>query len=143
MFAVMVSGKHSWMTIAALTGIAISSQLTPASAEPQLLHNITYIARVDGVAPDAQATFVIDHNQVSTANLGAMPNTPFEANTVLSDPNQAGMQVSITWPYSANVHCEIDVDGNVATQADQFVRPAQRSNNPMNGVLACGAPLPT
>jgi hypothetical protein len=40
------------------------------------------------------------------------------------------------------LHCEIDVDDNVATQVDQVVRPAPGSTDPMNGVLACGAPLP-
>jgi hypothetical protein len=138
----MVSRKHSWMAITALTGVAVSLQLTPATAQPPPLHNITYIARVDGVAPDAQAMFVINDDEVSTANLGSVPGTPFEANAVLSDPNRAGMQVSIAWPYSAKVHCEIDVDGNVATQVDQFVKPTANSTDPMNGVLACGAPIP-
>ena len=47
-----------------------------------------------------------------------MPGQVFEANTVLPDPSKAGMQVSIRWPYSANVHCEIDIDDNVAAQVD-------------------------
>jgi hypothetical protein len=42
----------------------------------------------------------------------------------------------------ANVHCEIEVDDNVATQVDQFVRPNAGSTDPMNGVLPCGASLP-
>jgi hypothetical protein len=142
----MPSRTHGAMAIAVLTVAAVSSQSPPASAEPPaapMLHNIAYIARVDGVAPNAQAAFVIDHDQVSTANLGSLAGTPFEADTVLADPRKAGMQVSINWPYSATVHCEIDVDGNVATQVDQFVKPAHNSNDPMNGVLGCGAPLPT
>ncbi|MBO0863745.1 MAG: hypothetical protein J2P16_01560 [Mycobacterium sp.] len=139
----MVSRKHGWMAIAALTVAAVSSQLTPAAAQPPPLHNITYLARVDGVAPNAQAMFVINDNEVSSASLGSVPGTTFEANAVLSDPNRAGMQVSIAWPYSAKVHCEIDVDGNVATQVDQLVKPTMNSTDPMNGVLACGAPIPT
>jgi hypothetical protein len=71
-----------------------------------------------------------------------VPGNAFEANTVLADPHQAGMQVSVRWPYSANVHCEIDVDDNVATQVDQLVRPVPGSTDPMNGALTCGAPLP-
>lgn len=139
----MLSRKRNWLALAVLTGTAVGMQLTPAAAQPQILHNITYIARVDGVAPGAQAAFVVDHDEVSTASLGSVPGTPFEANTVLSDPAKAGMQVSIDWPYSANMHCEIDVDGNAVTQIDRFVRPALNTNDPMNGVLACGAPLPT
>ena len=132
---------HRWIAIAALTGAAVSSQLTPAPARADL-HNITYIARVDGVAPGSQATFVTNSNQTNSAQLGAMPGNAFEADAVLSDPKQAGMQVSVRWPYAAKVHCEIDVDGNVATQVDQFVQPAPGSADPMNGVLPCGAPLP-
>jgi hypothetical protein len=132
---------HRWIAIGALTAAAISSQLTPATARAHL-HNITYRARVDGVAPGSQATFVINVNQTNTAPLNSMPGNVFEANTVLADPNQAGMQVSIRWPYAANVHCEIDVDDKVATQVDRLVQPAPGSTDPMNGVLPCGAPLP-
>ena len=32
------------------------------------LHNITYVARVDGVAPGSQATFVTSDNQTSMAS---------------------------------------------------------------------------
>ena len=81
-------------------------------------------------------------NQTNTASLSSMPGNGFEANAVLADPHQAGMQVSVRWPYAANVHCEIDVDGNVATQVDHFVQPAAVSADSMNGVLPCGAPLP-
>lgn len=132
---------HRWIATAALTGAAVSSQLTPATALAEL-HNITYIARIDGVAPGSQATFVTNTNQTNTAQLSSMPGNAFEANAVLADPNQAGMQVSVRWPYAANVHCEIDVDDNVATQVDQFVRPVPGGTAPMNGVLPCGAPLP-
>lgn len=130
------------MAIAALLGAVISSQLAPATARAEL-HNITYIARIDGVAPGGQATFVTNNNQTNTASLNSIPGNTFEANTVLDDPAKAGMQVSIRWPYSAKVHCEIDVDDNVATQVDQVVSPAPGNAGPMNGVLACGAPLPS
>jgi hypothetical protein len=139
-FALMSSTKYRWTAIAALTGAAVTWQLTPASAWADL-HNITYIARIDGLAPGSQATFVTNNNQTNSAPLSAMPGNAFEANTVLDDPNRAGMQVSIKWPYSAKVHCEIDVDDNVATQIDQFVKPAAGNNDPMNGVLTCGAPV--
>ncbi len=130
---------HRWTAIAALTAAAVSSQLTPATARAEL-HNITYIARVDGVAPGGQATFVTNNNQTNTAPLSTMPGNPFEANTVLPDPAKAGMQVSIPWPYSANVHCEIDVDDNVATQVDRSVALTLGNNDP-NRVVSCGAPL--
>jgi hypothetical protein len=132
---------HRWIAIVALSGTAVSSQLTPAAARADL-HNITYIARIDGVAPGSQATFVTNANQTNTAQLSSMPGNAFQANAVLADPNQAGMQVSIRWPYAANAHCEIDVDDNVATQVDRLVQPAPGSPDPMNGVLPCGAPLP-
>ncbi|MGH3540976.1 MAG: hypothetical protein ACRDUT_18080 [Mycobacterium sp.] len=138
----MSSTKHRWMAIAALMSAAVSSQLTPATARADL-HNITYIARIDGVAPGGQVIFVTNNNGTNRAPLSAVPGRAFEANTVLADPNQAGMQVSIPWPYSANVHCEIDVDDNVATQVDQFVKPAPGNADPMNGVLPCGASLTT
>jgi hypothetical protein len=128
------------MRIAALIAAVVGSQLTSATASAEL-HNVTYIARVDGVAPGSQATFMIKDNQTNSANLSSVPGNAFQANTVLADPAKAGMQVAIRWPYSANVHCEIDIDDNVAAQADQFVRPAPSNPNPMNGVLPCGAPL--
>jgi hypothetical protein len=137
----MSAAMHRWIAIGALAGAAISSQLTPATARADL-HNITYKARVDGVAPGSQATFVTNVNQTNTAALSSIPGNAFEANAVLADPNQAGMQVSVRWPYAANVHCEIDVDDNVVAQVDHFVQPAAGSSDPVNGVLPCGAPLP-
>jgi hypothetical protein len=129
--------------LAVLIGSLISvSQLTsaPALAGTEL-HNVTYITRVDGVAPGAVVTFRVNENQTNTADLGAMPGNTFEANTVLADPAKAGVQVSLKWPYSANVHCEIDVDDTVAVQVNQFVSTMLGDNNPSNGVLSCGAPL--
>jgi hypothetical protein len=68
-----------------------------------------------------------------------MPGNVFEANTVLPDPQQAGLRIVLHFPYSANVHCEIDVDDNVFTQLDQFVRPTPGNTDPNNGALQCGA----
>jgi hypothetical protein len=133
---------HKWVTISALTAAAISTLPPPPTARADL-HNITYVARVDAMAPGSQATFVTNEKQTNTASLSSMPGNTFQANAVLADPHQAGMQVSVRWPYSANVHCEIDVDDNVAVQVDQVVRPVPGSTDPMNGVLPCGAPLPS
>ena len=129
------------MAIAALTVVAAGSQLSPATARADL-HNITYRARIDAVTTGSQATFVINGGQRNSTGLSTMPGNVFEANTVLPDPQQAGMQIVLHWPYSANVHCEIDVDDNVFTQADQMVRPVPGNADPMNGALQCGAPLP-
>lgn len=129
------------MSIAALTTIAVGSQLSPATARADL-HNVTYRARIDGVTTGSQATFVINGGQTNTTGLSSLPGNAFEANTVLPDPRQASMQIVLHWPYSANVHCEIDVDDNLFAQVDQFVRPVPGNAGPMNGVLQCGAPLP-
>ena len=74
------------------------------------MHNITYRARVDGVARGALITYKINDTQVQSADPTMLPGRIFEAQAVLSDPKLAGMQVSIQWPYSANLHCEILVD---------------------------------
>lgn len=130
-----------WMAIAALTVTAAGGQLSPAMARADL-HNITYRVRIDGVTTGSQATFVINGGQTNTAGLSSMPGNAFEADTVLPDPQQAGMRVVLHFPYSANVHCEIDVDDNVFVQVDQLVRTAPGNAGPQNGVLPCGAPLP-
>ena len=85
---------------------------------------------------------MINGGQTNTTGLPSMPGNVFEANTVLPDPAQAGLRIVLHFPYSANVHCEIDVDDNVFTQVDQMVRPAPGSSDPLNGTLQCGAPLP-
>ena len=137
----MSPSKHRRMPVAVLTVIAVGSQLSPAIARADL-HNITYRARIDGVTTGSQATFVINGGQTNSTGLSSLPGNVFEANTVLPDPQQAGMQIVLHWPYSANVHCEIDVDDNVFTQVDQVVRPVPGNAGPTNGVLQCGAPLP-
>jgi hypothetical protein len=137
----MTSSKRRWMPIAAVTAITAGSQLIPATARAEL-HNITYRARIDALTTGSQATFVINGGQTNTTGLPSMPGNAFEANTVLPDPGQAGMRIALHFPYSANVHCEIDVDDNVFVQVDQMVRPALGNSDPMNGALQCGAPLP-
>lgn len=129
---------HRWLAVAA---VVFGALLIPATARADL-HNITYVARVDGVAPGSVATFITADNQTNMAQLSAVPGNAFQADAVLPDPRLAGMQVAVKWPYSANVHCEIDVDDKVFVQVDQVVHPAPGSTDPMNGVLPCGAPLP-
>jgi hypothetical protein len=64
---------------------------------------------------------------------------------VVSNPQLAGMTVSIDWPYSANLHCEILVDDQIVAQADTWVAPrlTRPHDDPTYGSLACGAPLST
>src|SRR3981189_101946 len=100
---------YRWPAAAAAVACA---QLIPATARADM-HNIIYVARVDGVAPGSQATFIPAENQTNLAQLSTFPGTAFQANAVLADPRHAGMQVAVKWPYSASVHCEIDVDDKV------------------------------
>lgn len=137
----MSASNHRLMPIAALIILAAGSQLSPAPARADL-HNITYRARIDAVTTGSQATFVTNGGQTNTAALSSMPGNAFEADTVLPDPQQAGMRIVLHFPYAANVHCEIDVDDDVFVQTDQMVRPAPGNTDPMNGALQCGAPLP-
>lgn len=137
MSAAMSCQGRRLLPIAAVTIIAA---LNPATARADL-HNITYRARIDGVTTGSQATFVINGGQTNTAGLSSVPGNAFEADTVLPDPQQAGMRIVVHFPYAANVHCEIDVDDNVFVQSDQMVRPALGNTDPNNGALQCGAPL--
>jgi hypothetical protein len=127
-----------------LTGLLLAGQLIPAGAlADDVLHNVTYRARVDGLARGATITYKINDTQVQSANPTMLPGRTFEAQTVLADPQQAGMQVSIQWPYSANLHCEILVDDATVAQANQFIGPrlTPADDDPNYGVLNCGAPL--
>jgi hypothetical protein len=130
------------MPVVAVSVIVAGAQLTPATAHADL-HNITYRARIDALTTGSQAIFITNGGQTNTTNLPSMPGNAFEANTVLPDPQQAGLRIVLHFPYAANVHCEIDVDDNVFTQADQMVRPVAGNSDPNNGALQCGAPLPT
>lgn len=120
--------------------------LTPAHAaadDPPLQHNITYRARVDGVARGALITYRISDAQVNSANPTMLPGRTFETTGVLTDPAEAGMRISIQWPYSANLHCEILVDDQVTVQASQFIAPRllPAKDDPDYGAMNCGAPL--
>ena len=117
------------------------------SAEPgsetEVQHNVTYRARVDGLARGALITYRISDSQVNSTDPAMLPGRTFEANAVLSDPAEAGMRISIQWPYSANLHCEILVDDQLIAQADQFIGPklTPARDDPDYGAMNCGAPL--
>jgi hypothetical protein len=93
------------------------------TAEDGLQHNVTYRARVDGIARGALISYRISDAQVNSADPTMLPGRTFETTGVLSDPGEAGMRISIQWPYSANLVCEILVDDLTIAAASQFVGP--------------------
>jgi hypothetical protein len=103
-------------------------------------YNVVYRARVDGVSRGATVNYAFADDQVNTANPTMVPGRVFEATGVVSAAQKAGMQVSIQWPYSASLHCEILVNDQIIAQADQFVAPrlTPQRNDPGYGVLSCG-----
>ncbi len=113
------------------------------AAQQSLQHNVTYRARVDGLARGALITYRINDTQVNSTDPTMLPGRIFETTAVLTDPDQAGMRISIQWPYSANLHCEILVDDRLVVQADQFISPrlTPASDDPDHGAMNCGAPL--
>lgn len=135
--------RYAAVSAAALTLAGTSAQLMPAAAAADDQHNVTYRARVDGIARGALITYKINDTQVSSADPTMLPGRTFEANAVLTDPGLAGMQISIQWPYSANLHCEILVDDALVAQADTFIAPrlTPARDDPEYGALECGAPL--
>src|SRR6478735_6893018 len=161
MSAVMSSTKRGWLAIAAFAVVGAAVQLSPATAlaEPnpapqteiqpapgdQLLQNVTYRARADGTSRGAVVAYKIDDSNVNSEQPTLLPGSTFEVNTVLSNPKLAGMEVSIQWPYGSNLHCEILVDDQIVAQADQFIAPRlfRVKDDPLYGMLQCGAPLDT
>jgi hypothetical protein len=159
MSAVMSCTKRGWLAIAAVAVVGLGAQAIPitALADPEtdtqteeqqapgdgLLHNITYRARADGTSRGAVVAYKIDDANVNSDQPTLLPGSTFEVNTVLSDPKLAGMTVSIQWPYGSNLHCEILVDDQIVAQADQFIAPRlfRVKDDPLYGVLQCGAPL--
>jgi hypothetical protein len=72
-----------------------------------------------------------------------LPGRTFEATAVLTDADEAGMRISIQWPYSANLVCEILVDDQTVAAASTFISPrvVPVRDDPDYGALTCGAPL--
>lgn len=130
-----------------LAALVAGGQLAPSSAladDPQpLLHNITYRAKVDGVSRGATITYAAQDDPNQTATPTMLPGREFEADTVLPATAQATMRVSIEWPYSANLHCEILVDDALVAQAEHFVAPRVLPvrDDPDYGALTCQAPV--
>ena len=114
-----------------------------AAEDDGLQHNVTYRARIDGLARGALVSYRISDSQVNSADPTMLPGRTFEATAVLTDPGEAGMRISIQWPYSANLHCEILVDNQLFAQADQFIGPklTPAREDADYGAMNCGAPL--
>jgi hypothetical protein len=155
----MSVARRAGVTAAAAAALLFAAQLVaaPAYAEPDvepaqpevtepapgLLHNVTYRARADGTSRGAIVAYKADDHNVNSEQPTMLPGQTFEVNTVMSDPNLAGMELSIQWPYGSNLHCEILVDDQIVAQADQFIAPRlfRAKDDPLYGVLQCGAPL--
>ncbi len=133
------------VALAALTPAvaAADDDLVQPPPQPDQQHNVTYRARVDGLARGALVSYRISDTQINSADPTMLPGRTFEATGVLSDPKEAGMRISIQWPYSANLHCEILVDDQLVAQADQFIAPRllPADKDPDYGAMNCGAPL--
>ncbi|MGV0603914.1 hypothetical protein [Mycolicibacterium sp. XJ1904] len=119
------------------------TEAQPAPPAPEVLHNVIYRARADGTSRGAVVAYKMDDQNVNSAQPTLLPGQTFEVNAVLADPQLAGMEISIEWPYGSNLHCEIIVDDQVVAKADQFIAPRllRPKDDPMYGVLQCGAPL--
>jgi hypothetical protein len=157
----MTSTKRGWLATAVIALVGVGAQLSPAIAladpapgpqtevQPppgeQPLHNVTYRARADGTSRGAVVAYKQDDENVNSEQPTLLPGSTFEVNTVLADPKQAGMELSIQWPYGSNLHCEILVDDQIVAQADQFIAPRllHPKDDPLYGVIQCGAPLDT
>lgn len=131
------------MTMAAAVPLVLLNPPVAAADDVPQQHNVTYRARVDGVARGALITYRISDTQVNTADPTMLPGRTFETTGVLTDPKEAGMRISIQWPYSANLHCEILVDDQLTVQASQFIGPrlTPAKDDPDYGAINCGAPL--
>ncbi len=72
------------MTVPLAPGAAAADDDDPQLDDLQ--HNVTYRARVDGLARGALVTYRISDSQVSTADPTMLPGRTFEATALLSDP---------------------------------------------------------
>jgi hypothetical protein len=124
-------------------GTTPATTAPPAPPDQGLLSNITYRARIDGVSRGATITYQAEGNQPQTANPTMIPGRIFEAQTVLPASATASMRVSVQWPYSANLHCEILVNDALVSQADDFISPRALPvhDDPDYGALTCEAPV--
>ncbi|OBJ30290.1 hypothetical protein [Mycolicibacter heraklionensis] len=127
------------VAVATTAAVLGCGQLIPASAAAEdELHNVTYIAKVDAWSSGNVVTFMRNDTETSSADLDAF-GTPFEANTVMSDPSKAGMVIRLRFPTTATVHCEIKVDDVTTVKSERFVNTWGNTNDPHTGAMLCGA----
>ena len=131
------------LTVGAIVTLAAGLSPVTAAADDPVQHNVTYRARVDGLSRGAEIYYRMSDAEANSAYPTMLPGRVFEATAVLTDPKAAGMRISIQWPYSANLTCEILVDDELITQASQFISPRLRPvrDDPDYGSMNCGAPL--
>lgn len=129
--------------------LIIAAVLFPAPAAPapaeKATREVTYLTRIEGIAPGSSVTFRVSDTQTSTVELDAVelaPGQPFEARAALTDLSRAGMQVSILSPFSATVLCEISVDGTSISRIERFIAPPPDEGAPGGGVVTCGTAPP-
>ncbi|AKP58183.1 Uncharacterised protein [Mycobacteroides abscessus subsp. abscessus] len=118
---------------------AVSLAVLAAPASAAELHNISYIARVDGLGRGISVTFKTDPVDRRTEQPRLGPGESWEVNLVMEDPQQAGMTVRVLPPYGVGLHCEIQVDDVVVDSQDLTVPPALGIfNGPVNDTVTCG-----
>lgn len=138
--------------VVALAGMQVLPATASAQPDPQpeveaqapeLLHNVTYRVRVDGVSRGATITYRGEGDQLQSARPTMVPGRIFEVMTVLPASGMANLRLSVDWPYSANLHCEILVDDALVAQADDFIAPRvlPQRDDPDYGALTCEAPV--
>lgn len=141
--AALLTGAYMQLSPAIASAEPTDTQTADPAPPAEVLHNITYRARIDGVSRGATITYAAEGDQTQMANPTMVPGRIFEAQTVLPASKVASMRLSIEWPYSANLHCEILVDDAMVAQADDFVAPRvlPQRNDPEFGSLTCEAPV--
>jgi hypothetical protein len=118
---------------------AITLALLAAPASAAELHNISYIARVDGLGRGISVTFKTDPVERRTEQPRLSPGETWEVDLVMDDAQQAGMSVRVLPPYGVGLHCEVQVDDVVVDSQDLTVPPALGIfNGPVNDTVTCG-----
>ncbi|NGX08032.1 hypothetical protein [Mycobacteroides franklinii] len=125
--------------VGAVGTAAVTLALLAAPASAAELHNISYIARVDGLGRGISVTFKTDPVDRRTEQPRLGPGENWEVNLVMDDPQQAGMTVRVLPPYGVALHCEVQVDDVVTDSQDLTVPPALGIfNGPVNDTVTCG-----
>ena len=125
--------------VGAVGTAAVTLALLAAPASAAELHNISYIARVDGLGRGISVTFKTDPVDRRTEQPRLGPGENWEVNLVIDDPQQAGMTVRVLPPYGVALHCEVQVDDVVTDSQDLTVPPALGIfNGPVNDTVTCG-----